>query len=90
MEFSTESFEFKARKIIRVLDPMGLIKGGAPEDEYDSEANELVGRITKSSNNNDVEEMVGSIFSKDKFGVETEPNTLKKISQQIIDILRSE
>ena len=44
--------------VICDLDPMGLLVGGAPEDEYEPEIREIGERITPHLSAEDVEELI--------------------------------
>lgn len=77
------SLDIFARKLVNDLDPMGLIKGGAPDNEYDAEINALVRRTSNVTHENEIEKILEDIFRKDKFGVEINHAALKAIAEKL-------
>jgi Domain of unknown function (DUF1871) len=51
------------RVIVHEWDPYGLIKGGAPPDEFDREIASIVSQIPRMQSSNDAVEVVSRVFS---------------------------
>lgn len=51
------------QEVINQHDPIGLLRGGAPEDEYTPEINDIAGRISRQHFNGDYEDCVREVFS---------------------------
>lgn len=51
------------REVINYHDPIGLLREGAPQDEYTPEINDIAGRITKPHFNGDYEDCIREVFS---------------------------
>lgn len=44
-------------------DPVGLIDGGAPDDEYDNEINKLLSELESCTKEDDLKKLIVDIFS---------------------------
>lgn len=53
--------------VVAQVDPMGLLAGGAPSDEYDREVSQLAPRVLRAASRADVEAAVTHVFT-DAFG----------------------
>lgn len=58
------------KEIINRLDPIGLLKQGAPDDEYDDEIKKIAIGLPICNSVTDIQELVYNIF-KENFGQET-------------------
>lgn len=53
----------KVKSVINKFDPIGLISGGAPEDEYDSQIKKIVSLIQKNAETDNLTEEIYNIFT---------------------------
>ena len=51
------------RNVINTWDPYGLIVGGAPDDEFDSEIAAIVGQLDRIKSSNDAAHVISRVFS---------------------------
>ena len=51
------------RRVVREWDPLGLLAGGAPEDEWDGEVNALVKQVPRIRSEKDAAHAVSRVFS---------------------------
>lgn len=67
--FDYKEIKKKIGGVINRLDPINLISGGAPEDEYDGEVEKIIVLV---QNNHDVDSLTEKIYSifVESFGVE--------------------
>ena len=56
-----ENFQL-IRSVINNLDPMNLIKNGAPKDEYDAEVSLIVAGLKNCKDVKDLQELIHDIF----------------------------
>lgn len=61
------------QEIINQHDPVGLVAGGAPDDEYDTEIGEIIAILRTETEKNSLADKINSIF-KEAFGNEIEQN----------------
>ncbi|MFB7816629.1 DUF1871 family protein [Paenibacillus chitinolyticus] len=73
-------------EIINSWDPVGLLAGGAPEDEYSIEIKEIVTRCTFSTCETDLAKHIYTVFN-DKMGVKLDLlaclNQAFKLTEQV-------
>ncbi len=50
------------KTVVNAMDPIGLIKGGAPEDEYDLEINKIIELIEQGSAEHELADRIYQIF----------------------------
>ncbi len=76
--------EHKVDRVLRTADFEGLLRRGAPEDEYESEAQMITERLTSCHNPDDVRAVIVSVF---KAQFDQTPNyDAVALSQAAIDI----
>lgn len=77
----------EVERIINANDPIGLIKGGAPNDEYHAEIGKIVNLLRTESNEKFLADKVQEVF-KESFGNEIKSNKdlYLKISRQLLDL----
>jgi len=63
----------EVREIINKSDPIGLLKQGAPDDEYEKEVQEIIAGLNKCKNANQTQELIYRVF-KNNFGENTVGN----------------
>ena len=51
------------RRVVREWDPLGLLAGGAPEDEWDGEVKALVKQVPRIRSEKDAAHAVSRVFS---------------------------
>jgi hypothetical protein len=62
-----QEFLASVSRAIAEADPIGLVKGGAPADEYETEVAKLLPKLARATSIADVEQAVREIFE-DAFG----------------------
>lgn len=77
---------FKLKQIINKNDPFGLLRMGAPENEYEPEVNSILKRLKKQQSEDEVKNIVLEEFTR-WFGEETlkgRQHLLEQIAKDII------
>ncbi len=75
------------REAISRWDPDGLLGGGAPPDEWDSEVAKVVAKIPRMTCGNDVAEALSAVFAGPQ-GLQTfQATELRTIGAQLFDAL---
>jgi hypothetical protein len=77
----------KVKEVVKSIDPIGLVSGGAPQDEYNSEINKIVSLLQKSFEVSFLAEEIYKIFV-EYFGEETagDKSIYYKIAEKIKQI----
>ena len=77
-------------KVINSADPIGLIAGGAPPDEYNSEINKILIVVQNENNKKNISEKIYHIFC-DSFDKKLagEISDYEKIAEKIVDLKSS-
>lgn len=70
------------KKHIDALDQIGLLKSGAPKDEYDIESQMISERITKYSTANNIASIIADVFN-EMFMVEKNVSTFVRCAECI-------
>ena len=81
-----DDFLCVAKKVLKEIDLFSLIEHGAPEDEFDSEAEMLVERVKIDSSIEDISGIIADVFNK-MFGVEIDGRKYMKEAEEIYEWL---
>ena len=78
------------KEIVNKIDPIGLLKQGAPSDEYESEIQLIVKGLRACSNIEDIQNLTYNIF-KDSFGQDMAGNIsiYYEIAKNIFDKIKN-
>ncbi|BBI33953.1 DUF1871 family protein [Cohnella abietis] len=71
-------------RVINDWDPIGLLAGGAPENEYDIEINEIVEKCIMCENETDLARQIYKVFY-EKMGIKLNQLTCLKHAFNIIE-----
>ncbi|WP_342554866.1 hypothetical protein [Paenibacillus sp. FSL R7-0652] len=71
-------------EVINHWDPLALLAGGAPRNEYDLEIKEISKQVTSDINESELARVIYSVF-KDKTGVELNPLSCLKHAFQMLE-----
>lgn len=82
-----KSFEI-IKSGIHEIDPYCLLKGGAPDDEFDSEINSIVKQLHKCYNPKDLAQIIAQILSS-SFGEEFDHNLYISFAIDMFNSLKS-
>ena len=77
------------RVIVHEWDPYGLIKGGAPHDEFDREIASIVSQIHRIQSSNDAVEVVSRVFSSSFEPHLFKPEQCKHVGEKLHQALES-
>jgi hypothetical protein len=74
-------------EIINSIDPVGLIAGGAPEDEYKAEISKILAVIQGDTDKKSIQKKIYQIFS-ESFDQETagKKGNYEKIAEKIMEL----
>jgi len=78
------------KEIVNKIDPIGLLKQGAPSDEYEEEIQRIAAKFRICNSTEDIQKLVYNIF-KENFGQETagDISLYLDIAQQLSHLLKS-
>ena len=74
------------KKAIDKLDVYGLLEGGAPDDEFDSESKEIADRISESDSVMQIAEVITDVFNK-AFDLHDKPSVYYSTAEEIKHLL---
>jgi hypothetical protein len=77
------------KKAIDKLDVYGLLEGGAPDDEFDSESKEISDRISESDSIIQIAEVITDVFNK-AFDLHDKPSVYFSTAEEIRHLLTGE
>ena len=77
------------KKAIDKLDVYGLLEGGAPDDEFDSESKEISDRISESDSIIQIAEVITDVFNK-AFDLHDKPSVYYSTAEEIRHLLTGE
>ena len=77
------------KKAIDELDVYGLLEGGAPDDEFDSESKEISDRISESDSIIQIAEVITDVFNK-AFDLHHKPSVYYSTAEEIRHLLTGE
>lgn len=77
------------KKAIDELDVYGLLEGGAPDDEFDSESKEISDRISESNSIIQIAEVITDVFNK-AFDLHEKPSVYYSTAEEIRHLLTGE
>lgn len=80
--------EAVVRAVIHVWDPYGLIRDGAPEDEWDSEILKIVGRVRSIGTPAEAAAAVSDVFSKAFHPEGFQKEDCAQVGQRLFDALK--
>jgi len=69
--------------VLNSADPVGLIGGGAPQDEYASECDMIISSLKACETSEDLSNSVLEIFKRQFGGVEIDLNSCKEIGGKV-------
>ena len=75
--------------ILNQIDPIGLIGGGSPLDEYEGEAGKILSHINSTMDEEDAFVKVKGIFNDSFSNPEVEDGIYKKIAVEVLKVIRS-
>ena len=70
------------KKAIDKLDVYGLLEGGAPDDEFDSESKEIADRLSESDSVIQIAEVITDVFNK-AFDLHDKPSVYYSTAEEI-------
>ncbi len=73
------------REIFIRTDPMGLIEGGSPNDEYDSEVSKILPELKHCNDMGDLQSIILNVF-KDQFDVKATSDDFYDIADEIFQL----
>ena len=74
------------KKAIDKLDVYGLLEGGGPDDEFDSESKEIADRISESDSIIQIAEVITDVFNK-AFDLHDKPSAYYSTAEEIKRLL---
>lgn len=77
------------KKAIDKLDVYGLLEGGAPDDEFDSESKEISDRISENDSIIQIAEVITDVFNK-AFDLHDKPSVYYSTAEEIRHLLTGE
>ena len=77
------------KNVIDKLDVYGLLEGGAPDDEFDSESKEIADRISESNSIIQIAEVITDVFNK-AFDLHDKPSVYYSTAEEIRHLLTGE
>lgn len=77
------------KKAIDELDVYGLLEGGAPDDEFDSESKEISDRISENDSIIQIAEVITDVFNK-AFDLHDKPSVYYSTAEEIRHLLTGE
>ena len=77
------------KKAIDELDVYGLLEGGAPDDEFDSESKEIADRISESDSIIEIAKVITDVFNK-AFDLHDKPSLYYSTAEEIKHLLTGE
>ncbi len=78
------------RKVIHTWDPYSLLEGGAPEDEWDGEILQIVGRVSLCTSPEAATEAVAGVFTSAFQPDGFTPNECADVGRKLFDALKEE
>jgi hypothetical protein len=76
---------YKAKEIVNKADPLGLISGGAPDDQFDDEIAKILIVLKNVKDSQELESEIAKIFQS-SFKETFEPSEFKEVSLQIFSL----
>ncbi len=87
MELHQIVFE-AVQEIVNKHDPIGLVSGGAPDDEYHTEIGQIVSLLRNTSNKEILAREIGEIFKKFFGEIETDEDSYLALSEDLLELKR--
>lgn len=76
----------EVQKIINDYDPMGLVSGGAPDDEYHTEIGKIVALLRTEVEANSLAKKVENLFNESFDEISADKNLYLIMSQKLLDL----
>jgi len=76
----------EVQKIVNEYDPVGLVRGGAPPDEYHTEVGKIVAFLRSESDRDSLANKVEGLFRESFGNVEANRDQYLLLSQKLLDL----